>query len=107
MRHAARVIALCYAALVTVGPVVHATQERSSPVAAVEESHSQACTPSHDPATCPVAGLSRTPTPEHRPPRVPEPPVLREVPRPEIARYSPRILHDPKQATGPPSLVLG
>jgi len=107
MRHAARLLALCYAALVTVGPVAHAAQERPSPVAAVEETHSQACTPSHDPATCPVAGLSRTPAPDHRPPRLPEPPVLGEVPRLEIARYAPSLSHDPKRATGPPVLALG
>jgi len=107
MRYAARVLALCYAALVTVGPVAHAAQERSSPGPVFEETHSQACTPVHDPATCPVAGLSRTATPNHRPLGLPEPPVLREVPRPEIARFSPRVSHDPKRATGPPSLVLG
>jgi len=107
MRHAARVLALCYAALVTVGPLAHAAQERTTSGAAFEESHTQACTPAHDPATCPVAGLSHTEPPAHRLPGLPSPLILRESTRSEARRFTPRTSHGPERATGPPSLVLG
>jgi len=100
MRQAARVLALCYAAVVTVGPIVHAAGPGPVWAPALEAEHQAGCAAGHDPAACPIAGLSRTVVPE---PRVPAGDCAREIRIP--AQFEPLLV--PARPTAGPHFTTG
>ncbi len=106
MRHAAGLLVLCYAVIVTAGPVAHTADRSPPPVSAVEDQHGAACVAGHDPATCPLAGLSRAPALTHRPSAVPEPRELSPLTRPDGLQIHPKPARGPNRSTGPPAPAL-
>ena len=102
MRHAARVIALCYAALVTVGPIAHAARQGPVRAPALEAEHQAVCAAGHDPAACPIAGLSRTVVSAPRVPTGELAPRIRIAAPPEPQLLPARAAEGPHLTTGPP-----